>query len=213
MRYGPVVREALHLSTVLLLRHGLCEPVGKSIAGRRPGVHLDASGRRQARVMAAALGRLPIASVYSSPLERARETAAPLAERLGLPVRISPGLEELDYGEWTGRTLESLAGDSTWQRFNQRRATTRIPGGETMEEVAARAASAVSQISAEYPGAIVAAVTHGDVIRALLATWSGMPLDHMLRLEIAPGSASAVRFTPEPHLLVLNWLPALVAAL
>jgi probable phosphomutase (TIGR03848 family) len=201
------------MSTVLLIRHGLCDPVGKSIAGRSPGIHLDLRGRRQARVLAEALAGLPIAAVYSSPLERARETAMPLAGKLRLPVKISPGLEELDYGEWTGRTLTSLAGDPAWQQFNVSRAATRIPGGETMAEVVQRAARSVADMGAEYPGTIVAAVTHGDVIRALLATWARMPLDHMLDLEISPGSASAVRFTPEVHLLVVNWLPDLGAAL
>jgi probable phosphomutase (TIGR03848 family) len=199
------------VSTVLLIRHGLCDPVGKRIAGRSPGVHLDSKGQRQARALAGALGRLPIAAVYSSPLDRARETAAPLAGRLGLGLRITSGLEELDYGDWTGRTLESLAGDPVWQRFNRERAATRIPGGETMGEVVARASDSVADMRAEHPGALVAAVTHGDVIRALLASWAGMPLDHLLLLEISPGSASAVRFAPEPQIVTMNWLPDLGA--
>jgi probable phosphomutase (TIGR03848 family) len=201
------------LSTVLLIRHGHCDPVGKCIAGRSPGVHLDAAGRREARVLTEALVRLRVVAVYSSPLERARETASPLAERLGLTVAVSPGLEELNYGDWTGRSLESLAEDAHWQRFNRERAGTRIPGGETMGEVVARASHAVDQMRARHAEGVVAAVTHGDVIRALLASWAGMPLDHMLRLEIAPGSASAVRFSPDPQLLVVNWLPELDIAL
>ena len=195
------------MSTLLLIRHGLCDPVGKSIAGRSPGVHLDKNGHRQARSLAKALDRLPIAAVYSSPLDRARETAGRLAERFGLEVRNSSGLEELDYGDWTGRTLDSLAADPIWQQFNRQRAATRIPRGETMGEVVDRATSAVDEMRAEHPDALVAAVTHGDVIRALLASWAGMPLDHMLLLEIAPASLSAVHFSPEPHLLLMNWLP------
>ena len=128
-------------------------------------------------------------------------------------MEIASGLEELDYGAWTGRTLVSLAGDADWQRFNRERGSTRIPDGETMAEVVARATGAVAEMHASHPGAVVAAVTHGDVIRALLASWAGMPLDHMLRLEIAPGSATAVHLSPEPRLLVVNWLPELGAAL
>jgi probable phosphomutase (TIGR03848 family) len=197
----------------LLVRHGLCDPVGRSIAGRSPGVHLNAAGRGQAEALARTLDRLRLAAIYSSPLERARETAAALAERTGLPVRITSGLQELEYGAWTGRTLDSLAGDRVWQQFNSRRGATRIPGGETMEEVVERAAKAVADMTAEHPGALVAAVTHGDVIRALLASWAGMPLDHMLRLEVAPCSVSAVGFAPEPRILTVNWLPNLGAAI
>jgi probable phosphomutase (TIGR03848 family) len=202
------VRSGL-VSTVLLIRHGLCDPVGHSIAGRSPGVHLNSGGRRQVRALGGALRRLRLAALYSSPLDRARETAAILAEGTGLSVRIAPGIEELDYGAWTGRTLESLAGDPVWQRFNCERAATRIPGGETMEEVVQRAASAVADMRAEHPDGLIAAVTHYDVIRALLAHWAGMPLDHMLRLEVAPGSVSGIRFFPDPWILTVNWLPDL----
>ena len=195
------------LSAVLLIRHGLCDPVGRSIAGRSPGVHLNPTGRRQARALARALQGLPIAAIYSSPQDRARETAAALAERIGIAARAAAGLAELDYGAWTGRSLDSLAGDPVWQRFNNQRGSTRIPEGETMEEVVSRARAAVEAMVAEHPVALVAAVTHGDVIRALLASWAGMPLDHMLRLEIGPGSVSVVRLSPEPRLVAMNWLP------
>jgi probable phosphomutase (TIGR03848 family) len=209
VRYGRDTGERAGVSTVLLVRHGLCDPVGQSIAGRGPGVHLNADGCRQARALARALERLPVAALYSSPLDRARETAEAVAERTGLAIEIASGLQELDYGAWTGRTLESLAGDPIWQRFNRERAMTRIPDGETMEEVVERAVKSVSDMRAAHPGALLAAVTHGDVIRALLTSWAGMPLDHMLRLEIAPASVSAVRFSPQPRVLTVNWLPEL----
>ena len=216
-RHGAVVRcnrpaDGRSVSIVLLIRHGHCEPVGRSIAGRSPGVHLDETGRGQARTLADALAGLPLAAVYSSPLERAQETAAPLAEGAGVTLRISYGLEELDYGAWTGRTLESLAGEPLWVRYNSERGATRIPGGETMREVVERAAAAVAEMSAAHQQGIAAAVTHGDVIRALLATYLGMGLDHMLRLEVAPGSVSAVRFAPQPQILTVNWVPDLAGA-
>lgn len=194
------------MSDVLLIRHGLCDTVGRSIAGRFPGTPLNPTGVHQARGLAERLKALPIEAVYSSPQDRTRETAGPLAELLGLPVRISPGLDELDFGAWTGRTLDALRDDPEWRRFNTERGSTRIPGGETMGEVVARATAELSRIASEHPEALVAAVTHGDVIRALLAAYAGMPLDCMLRLEVAPASVSAVRLGSEPLVLAVNWL-------
>ena len=193
------------MTEVLLIRHGLCDSVGRAIAGRAGGVHLNAAGVQQARRLADRLRALPIAAVYSSPLERARETAAPLGKRLGLPVRIASGLDELDFGAWTGRTLESLRGEPDWDRFNAERGSTRIPGGESMGEVVGRAGAELTRIAAEHPGRLVAAVSHGDVIRALLADFAGIPLDRMLRLEVAPASVSLVRLTGEPLVLTVNW--------
>jgi probable phosphomutase (TIGR03848 family) len=197
------------MTVVLLVRHGMCDPVGRSLAGRTPGVSLNAAGQEQADVVATALAALPLAAIYSSPLERARETAEALARRTGLEISVSADLVELDYGAWTGRSLDSLAGDPVWREYNLRRGATRIPGGETMNEVVARAARALAEILAVHPAGLVAAVTHGDVIRALLASLVGMPLDHMLRLEVAPGSVTAVRLGPPPQLLTVNWVPAL----
>jgi probable phosphomutase (TIGR03848 family) len=190
---------------LLLIRHGMCDTVGRVIAGRSAGVHLNPAGLRQARELARRLRRLPLAAVYASPLDRALETAAPLAEGTGLAVRMARGLEELDYGSWTGRTLESLVADPVWQRYNTARGTTRIPGGETMEEVVARASAELARMACEHPDAPVAAVTHGDVIRALLAHYAGLALDHMLRLEVAPASVCVVRVSAEPRLLAVNW--------
>jgi probable phosphomutase (TIGR03848 family) len=200
VRYGPV-------SDILLIRHGLCDPVGRSIAGRLPGVHLNAVGRAQARRLADQLKTLPIGAVFASPLERARETAEPLAERLATGVEVVPGLTELDYGNWTGRTLDSLAGDPVWTSFNVQRGSTRIPGGESMAEVAGRCAAALGEIAARHPFGLAAVVTHGDVIRAVLATYMGLPLDGMLRLQVEPGSVSAVRLQGEAVILAVNWQP------
>ncbi len=209
VRYGRWPHGSPAVSALLLIRHGLCDPVGRLIAGRSPGVHLNPEGCSQAVSLADSLARVPLAAIYCSPLDRAQETAAPLAQRTGLSIRISPGLQELDYGEWTGRTLESLADDPVWRRFNSHRSATRIPGGETMDEVVVRASGALEGIAKAHPDAPVAAVTHGDVIRALVAHWSGMPLDWMLRLEVAPGSVSVVQLEPEPRVLALNWRPQL----
>jgi len=195
------------VTTFLLVRHALCDPVGKAIAGRAPGVHLNGTGRRQATQLAARLAPLPIGAVYSSPLERAVQTAEPLAARLALPVNISPGLIEVDFGDWTGRTLEDLSDAPGWREFNTRRSTVRIPNGETMAEVTTRALAVLGEIDqGERPGTgIVALVSHGDVLRSLVTHVLGMPADLLPRLEIAPASVSVVTLEyGMPRLLLLN---------
>jgi len=195
--------------TLLLIRHAACDHVGRRLAGRSPGVHLNADGRHQAEALAAALARLPIGAVYSGPLERARETGAVLAERLGRPLGAASGLDELDYGDWTGRTLESLSDDPTWRAFNASRSTTRIPGGESMDEVVARAGAELERLRRAHPGGLVAAVSHGDVIRGLLLHALGVSLDHIHRLEIAPASVSVLRLFEEKvwQVLTVGWTP------
>ena len=192
--------------TVLLVRHAACDHVGRRLAGRTPGVHLNRQGRAEAAALAAALGELPITAVYSGPLERAWETATPVADRLGRPVLTAPGLNELDFGDWTGRSLDSLAAEPLWRAFNEARDTTRIPGGELMSQVVDRAMAELARFADEHPGGTVAAVSHGDVIRGVLLHCLGMPLHQVHRLEVAPASVSVVRlYDTAPRVLVVNW--------
>ncbi|HZA94077.1 MAG TPA: histidine phosphatase family protein [Gemmatimonadales bacterium] len=180
------------MTTFLLIRHALCDPVGISIAGRTSGVHLNEAGRQQATALAGRLGGLPVAAIRSSPLERAMETAQPLAAALGLPVAQDAGLNEVDFGEWTGRTLIELDGLAEWRDFNERRSSTRIPGGETMAEVVSRSLATLEQVrrTPELTGRLVALVSHGDVLRSLVAHCIGMSPDALHRIEIAPASVS-----------------------
>jgi probable phosphoglycerate mutase len=192
--------------TALLIRHASCDHVGRRIAGRAPGVRLNARGRAEAEALAEALGERRIDAVYSGPLERAMETARPLAERLGRTVRTATGLDELDFGEWTGRTLDSLAEDPRWRAFNEARGATRIPGGELMGEAADRAMAELSRFRREHPHGVVAAVSHGDVIRGMLLRCLGLPLDAVHRLEVAPASVSVVRaFEDGAQVVGMNW--------
>jgi probable phosphomutase (TIGR03848 family) len=193
------------MTELLLVRHASCDVTDKVLTGRSPGVHLSDIGIRQAAVLAERLSELPIAAVYASPLERALETAKPLAERIGVPVRAAPGLTELDFGWWTGRSVESLASDPVWERFNRERGSTRIPGGEVMDQVVARATAELGRIAAEHGGHRVVAVSHGDVIRGALAHYAGMPLDRMLRLEVSPASVSVLRCGGEWMVTAINW--------
>ena len=195
------------MTTILLIRHAHWEGVGRVLAGREPGIKLSASGAAEAEHLAGALVRLPIAAVYNSPLERARETALPLARRLGLEPTDAPGLLELDFGRWTGREIAALESDPEWQRFNRERGTARIPGGETMAEAVARARGALAELSRYCPDQLVAAVTHGDIIRGVLTDAFGLPLDRMFQLVVEPASVSVLVTGSPPLIPVINWRP------
>lgn len=177
---------------LLLIRHALCDHVGHEIVGRKADVHLNAVGVRQAQRLAEELDGLALSAVVSSSLARARETAVPLANRRKLDLRIDERLVEIDYGDWTGQTLDALRGTEPWGRFNSLRSVARVPNGESMLEVQARAVSAIEAIREEYPDGTCAIVSHGDVIRGLVAHFAGIPLDLFLRVEIAPASVSVV---------------------
>lgn len=193
------------MTTFLLIRHAAGDHVGKTIVGRSPGVHLNELGRRQADRLAEQLSAEPVQAIYSSPLERARETAEPIARRLGLEVRTADEITELDFGDWTGRSLDELAADPTWQRFNTFRSGTRIPGGELMQEVQTRIVSYIERLRTESPEGSIALVSHGDVIRGAVAYYLGMPLDLLLRLEISPASVTAIAIAGEgPQVLYVN---------
>lgn len=198
------------MTTVLLIRHATCDPVGRQLAGRASGVSLNASGRDQAVRLAAWLAPLSLAAVYASPLARARETAAYLAEPRRLGVVEHDGFTEIEFGAWTGRELESLEGDAHWQRFNGFRSLTRPPGGELMLEAQTRAVRALGDLAARHADERIAVVSHADVLRAAVAFFAGAPLDLFSRLEISPASVTtlelhewgarlrAINATPDP---------------
>jgi probable phosphoglycerate mutase len=194
------------MTTFLLVRHASCDPVGVALAGRAPGVSLNEEGRRQAARLAVALGeRRDIAAVYSSPIERAWETARAIADALGLAVDVAPALTEIDFGAWTGKTFEMLDDDPAWRRFNSYRSGTRAPGGEHMLEVQARAVAEIARLGVRHEGRTVVIVTHGDVVRAIVAYYAGIPLDLLQRVEIDPASVSTLELTEDSaRILQLN---------
>ncbi|MBB5692570.1 histidine phosphatase family protein [Muricoccus pecuniae] len=179
-------------TTFLLIRHAAHDRVGSTLCGRMPGVTLGEEGRRQSAALAARLEREGIAALHTSPMERARETAAPVAARLGIEARVNEGVMEIDFGAWTGRSFASLDGDPDWARWNEERATARTPGGESMAEAQSRALAELERLRARHAGETVAVVTHGDVIKAVLAHHLGLRLNGIHRFEIAPASISAV---------------------
>ncbi len=179
---------------ILLIRHGSTDLLGRVLYGRMPGVHLNSEGASQANALAQALQfRYPLREVISSPMDRAIETAQPIADRQGLNVEIDGSFNEIDFGEWMGKPFPELHDLELWKRYYQSRATTRPPGGESMMDVQSRAWSGIARIMERYrqdKDANVAVVTHGDVVRALIVLVLGMSLDHIQRIEAAPASVS-----------------------
>jgi probable phosphoglycerate mutase len=181
------------MTTILLIRHGMTDEVGRRLSGRLPGVLLNEKGRRQAADLAGALRHLDAAAIYVSPLERAVETATPLALALGLELRMSQRLLDVDVGEWEGLTLAELAAVPGWAAFNRLRSHIAAPKGEHMLDIQRRMVAELEEIRTTYPDQTVVVFSHGDVIRVTLAHYLGIPLDLFLRLDVSPASVSAVQ--------------------
>lgn len=178
-------------TTFLLCRHGAHLLGHGKIAGRTP-VSLSPEGHAQAAELAGRIGHLPIRAVYASPVLRVQETARPLAERLGLEIRTSDALAEVDFGEWTGKTLDELRPLDAWRQWNAFRSGAAIPGGERMLEIQARVVGEMLRLRERHPEEVVALYSHGDVIKAAAAYWLGVPIDLFLRMEIGLASVSVV---------------------
>jgi probable phosphomutase (TIGR03848 family) len=192
-------------TTVLLIRHAAHAFLGRVLVGRTAGVNLSREGSAQAEHLAERLASARIAAIYVSPRERATETAAPLAQRLGLAPRIETALDEFDFGEWAGRSFEALEAEPLWPPFNRLRSVTRPPGGETMLEVQARVVAFLDGCRGKHPGETVAVISHGDVLKAALLHYLGAPIDHFLRFEIEPAAISVLELADwGPRLLRLN---------
>lgn len=179
-------------TTLLLIRHGAHVELGRTLTGRRPDIRLSADGLLQAEIVADLLAVEPIAAVYASPRERAFYTARELADRLEQKVRRSEGLDELDFGDWTGLAFDALEGDPAWDAWNVSRSTACPPGGESMTAAVERAVAEVQRIAMEHKGQVVAAVSHCDIIRGVIAHMLGLPLDNLLRFDIDPASVSRI---------------------
>lgn len=190
---------------IYLIRHAVHDLVGRVLAGRMDGVGLSEEGRRQSVRLADRLQAKPLRALYSSPLQRARETAVPLAERSGISADIEPALNELDFGAWTGREIASLCDDPLWRSFNALRSRTRAPGGESMLEAQARIVAFLEDMHDRHADAPVAVVSHGDVLKAAVLHYLGMPLDSFLRFELEPASITVLELAPwGSRILALN---------
>jgi probable phosphomutase (TIGR03848 family) len=197
--------KMMQVMNLLLMRHALNDWVGERLAGWTPDVHLNETGRSQAAALGALLANVPLAAIYSSPLERTWETAQPLAQALGLTVQVREGLGETRYGDWTGRALKELKGEDLWPVVQVYPGGTRFPGGESLREVQARVVSELDAIRDAHPGETVAVFSHSDPIKMAVAHYLGLPLDLFQRLTIGPASVTAFAFTRfGPRLICLN---------
>jgi broad specificity phosphatase PhoE len=183
------------MTTILLVRHASHDFLGRVLTGRTPGVFLSAQGLREAGTLAMSFAGEPIVEIHSSPRERALQTAEPIAAHLGLRTKIVPALDELDYGEWAGRCFAELASDPHWHRWNAQRGSSCPPRGETMRAVQDRVLAHLEFLRLDHPGAIVALVTHAEVIRAVLLYARAIPLDLFHTIEVPPASVSRLELS------------------
>ena len=192
---------------IFLIRHGENDWVGTDrLAGRSVGVHLNERGRQQTEQLAQLLKDQPIKAVYSSPLERCVETAAPVATALGLSVVEEPGVLEVDYGEWQAGNLKELSKLPEWQQVQYTPSTFRFPGGETLRETQSRAVGTIERLRKQHPNEVVAIFSHGDVIRTTIAHYIGIPIDLFQRVQISTASISTIAFFGDkPAVLSFNY--------
>jgi probable phosphomutase (TIGR03848 family) len=191
---------------VLFVRHGRTPTTGATLPGRAKGLHLADAGREQADAVAARLAELAkVDAVYASPLERTRETAAPIAKARGLKVQIARGLLECDFGDWTGKALKDLVKLPEWATVQRYPSGFRFPNGESFHEMQVRITGAVRDLVARHPGGVIVAVSHADPIKAAVADALGTHLDLFQRIVISPCSVTAVAYGARgPAVLTVN---------
>ena len=200
---------------VLLVRHGQTPTTGKVLPGRAHGLHLAAAGTQQAQRVAERLAALPaIDAIYSSPLERARETAAPIAARQGMKVRIDKGLLECDFGDWTGLELKKLMKLPEWGTVQRAPSTFTFPNGESFTAMQTRMISAIDRLRARHTGGVVVCVSHADPIKAAVAHAAGTHIDMFQRIVISTCSITAIAYGHgAPVVLTVNSIGGSLAEL
>ena len=197
----------------LFVRHGRTPTTGKVLPGRARGLHLAEEGTAQAEEVAERLSVLKkVDAVYASPLERARETAAPIARRMGVRVEVDRGLVDCDFGDWTGAELKALAKLPEWRVVQSAPSGFRFPGGESFLEMYIRVAGAVERVGSRHRGGTVVLVSHADPIKAAVAHAAGTHLDMFQRFVISPCSVTAIAYAPAgATLLTVNSMGDLAA--
>ena len=200
------------MTTLWFVRHGVTSHTGHKLSGWMPDVHLTDEGRAQADAAAELLSTVNLEAVYSSPIDRTRETAAAIAARHGLPVRTRRTIGEVEYGKWTNRSFKVLARQKLWGVVQRWPSAVRFPEGETLREVQGRALNELDKIAEQHPNGMVCIVSHADVIKLVLAHYLGVHIDLFQRLVIGPASVSCVTLTGDgPRILSMNVPPSLVA--
>lgn len=186
-------RRTARPTLVLLVRHGQTPTTGAVLPGRAAGLHLSDAGRAQAERAASRIAALKkVGAVYASPLERTRETAAPIAKATGLRVRRDKGLLECDFGDWTGAELKALRKLPEWQAVQRHPSRFRFPGGESFAEMQLRMVSTLQRLATAHPGETIVAVSHADPIKAAVNEAVGAHLDSFQRLVVSPCSITAL---------------------
>jgi probable phosphoglycerate mutase len=194
------------VTTVVLVRHGQTATTGKVLPGRAPGLHLADVGRQQAERAAARIAELDtVDAIYVSPLERTRETAAPIAKARGLRPHVDRGLLECDFGDWTGSELAKLVKLPEWSTVQRAPSTFRFPNGESFPEMQHRIVSAIDRLRAAHPGGTIVCVSHADPIKAAVAHALGTHLDLFQRIVISPCAISVIAYGGgAPAVLAVN---------
>jgi probable phosphoglycerate mutase len=193
------------MTRLVLVRHGVTETTGKVLPGRTASLHLSTEGQDQAERLGMRLSGMDVAAVYASPLERTRETAAPISRACGVRTRTGQGLIECDFGDWTGQSLSKLRKLPEWEAVQKTPSLFRFPKGESFAEMQTRMWAQLNQLADHHKGSTVVAVSHADTIKAAVAMASGTPLDLFQRYVISPCSATLLLFTGAgPMVLAVN---------
>jgi len=197
------------VTTFFFVRHGVTAHTGHKLTGWMEGVSLTDEGRAQAERVAASLADVTFEAIYSSPIDRTRETAEIVARPHGLKVRTSRGIGEVGYGAWTGRSLKVLARTKVWATLQRWPSAVRFPEGDTLREVQVRVVEEMERLREEHPRGNVCLVSHADTIKLALAHYMGIHIDLFQRIFVAPASVSVLNIgTYGPQVLSLNSLPA-----
>jgi broad specificity phosphatase PhoE len=180
------------VTTFYIARHAAHDWLGRGFAGRQPDVSLNAQGRDEAQTLVRRLEGVPLAAIYCSPQPRTQQTAQPLANARGVPIRVDAAFDEVDLGDWQGRTFDEVRDQAAWKHWLAHRGSAQPPGGEHFTEVARRANAGLRRLVEVHADESVLVVSHGDVIKAMVANVLGLSLDNLENFDVAPCSVSIV---------------------
>ena len=197
------------MTTVYLVRHAVTSHTGHKLTGWMEGVHLTDEGRQQAERTAELLAEVPFKAVYASPIDRTIETARIVASPHGLEVKVNHEIGEVRYGKWTNRPLKTLARTKLWATVQRWPSAVRFPEGETLREVQTRAVDEIERLRNERPRDTICCVSHGDVIKLIVAHYLGVHIDLFQRIFIGPASVSVINVSDYgPQVMSLNAMPS-----
>lgn len=196
------------MTTIYLVRHAVTSHTGTKLTGWMEDVHLTEEGVKQAEATAEQLADVDFAAIYSSPIDRTRETAEVIAAHHEVEVTITRGIGEVQYGKWTGRPLKSLSRTKLWSTIQRWPSSVRFPEGETLREVQTRAVDEIERLREKHPEETICCVSHADTIKLIIAHYLGIHIDLFQRIFIGPASISVIRISSAgPQIIALNALP------